>query len=141
MARTDDVINVAGHRLSTGAIEEALAGHKDVAECAVIGVADQLKGQLPLGFVCLNAGCNRPHDEIVGECVKQVRDQIGPVAAFKLACVVDRLPKTRSGKILRATMVKIADGEAFKLPATIDDPAILDEIAAALSGIGYPASR
>ena len=138
MARTDDVINVAGHRLSTGGMEEVLAGHADVAECAVIGVADQLKGQLPMGFLCLNAGCNRPHEEIVTECVKRVRDEIGPVAAFKLATVVDRLPKTRSGKILRATMAKIADGEDYKMPATIDDPAILDEIAAALREIGYP---
>ena len=138
MARTDDVINVAGHRLSTGGMEEVLAGHEDVAECAVIGVADQLKGQLPMGFLCLNACCNRPHDEIVGECVKRVRDEIGPVAAFKLATVVDRLPKTRSGKILRATMAKIADGEEYKMPATIDDPAILDEIRDALAAIGYP---
>ena len=111
MARTDDVINVAGHRLSTGAMEEVLASHEDVAECAVIGVSDELKGQLPLGFLCLNKGCNRPHDEIVKEVVKLVRDKIGPVAAFKLAVVVDRLPKTRSGKILRATMVKIADNQ------------------------------
>ncbi len=140
MARTDDVINVAGHRLSTGAMEDVLAGHEDVAECAVIGIADQLKGQLPLGFLCLNAGCNRPHDEITAECVKRVRNEIGPVAAFKLACVVERLPKTRSGKILRGTMAKIADGEDYKVPATIDDPAILDEISAALSRIGYPAS-
>lgn len=139
MARTDDVINVAGHRLSTGAMEEVLAGHKDVAECAVIGVADELKGQLPMGFLCLNKGCTRPHADVVKDCVKLVRDQIGPVAAFKLAVVVDRLPKTRSGKILRGTMVKIADGEAFKMPATIDDPAILDEIATALKSIGYPA--
>ncbi|MFK7943130.1 MAG: propionyl-CoA synthetase [Paracoccaceae bacterium] len=141
MARTDDVINVAGHRLSTGGMEEVLAGHKDVAECAVIGVADQLKGQLPMGFLCLNAGCNRPHHEIVGECVKRVRDEIGPVAAFKLATVVDRLPKTRSGKILRATMSKIADGEGYKMPATIGDPAILDEITLALDKIGYPAKN
>ena len=137
MARTDDVINVAGHRLSTGAMEEVLASHPDVAECAVIGVADALKGQLPLGLLCLNKGCNRPHGEIVEEVIGRVRDQIGPVAAFKLACVVDRLPKTRSGKILRATMVKIADGEAFKMPATIDDPAILDEIRGALQRLGY----
>ncbi|MEL6207302.1 MAG: propionyl-CoA synthetase [Pseudomonadota bacterium] len=137
MARTDDVINVAGHRLSTGAMEEVLAAHRDVAECAVIGVADELKGQLPLGFLCLNAGTNRPHDEVVKESVALVRDQIGPVAAFKLACVVDRLPKTRSGKILRGTMQKIADGEPFKAPATIDDPAILDEIALALQTLGY----
>jgi propionyl-CoA synthetase len=138
MARTDDVINVAGHRLSTGAMEEVLAGHPDVAECAVIGVGDQLKGQLPLGFLCLSKGVDRPHSEIVGECIKLMRDKIGPVAAFKLACVVDRLPKTRSGKILRATMVKIADGQPFKLPATIDDPAILDEITDALKKLGYP---
>ncbi|WP_323020282.1 propionate-CoA ligase PrpE [Pararhodobacter sp.] len=137
MARTDDVINVAGHRLSTGAMEEVLASHPDVGECAVIGVADELKGQLPMGFLCLNKGTNRPHAEVIRECVGLVRDQIGPVAAFKLACVVDRLPKTRSGKILRATMVKIADGEAFKTPATIDDPAILDEIRAALKTLGY----
>ncbi|QUJ75483.1 propionyl-CoA synthetase [Sulfitobacter albidus] len=140
MARTDDVINVAGHRLSTGAMEEVLAGHPDVAECAVIGVSDALKGQAPVGFVCLTNGVNRPHDEITAECVKRVRDQIGPVAAFKLAVVVDRLPKTRSGKILRATMVKIADSQEFKLPATIDDPAILDEIRTALKSIGLAQS-
>ncbi|MGC1503148.1 MAG: propionyl-CoA synthetase [Sulfitobacter sp.] len=137
MARTDDVINVAGHRLSTGAMEEVLAGHPDVAECAVVGVSDQLKGQSPVGFVCLSKGVDRPHAEITAECVKRIRDQIGPVAAFKTALVVDRLPKTRSGKILRATMVKIADSQPFKLPATIDDPAILDEIKAALQKIGY----
>lgn len=139
MARTDDVINVAGHRLSTGAMEEILAGHPDVAECAVIGVTDALKGQLPMGFLCLSSGVNRPHAEITKECIQLVREKIGPVAAFKLACVVDRLPKTRSGKILRATMVKIADGAAFKMPATIDDPAILDEIRAAVAELGYPA--
>ncbi|MCV2873524.1 propionate-CoA ligase PrpE [Defluviimonas sp. WL0050] len=139
MARTDDVINVAGHRLSTGAMEEVLASHPDVAECAVIGVADQLKGQMPVGFLCLNKGSKREHGDVVKECVKLVRDQIGPVAAFKLATVVDRLPKTRSGKILRGTMVKIADGEDYKMPATIDDPVILDEITVALKGIGYPA--
>ena len=137
MARTDDVINVAGHRLSTGAMEEVLANHPDVAECAVIGVSDQLKGQVPLGFLCLSDGVNRPHSEIVAECVQMMRDVIGPVAAFKLAVVVKRLPKTRSGKILRATMVKIADGEAFKMPATIDDPDILDEIKEALQSLGY----
>ncbi len=136
MARTDDVINVAGHRLSTGGMEEVLASHPDVAECAVIGVSDQLKGQLPVGFVCLTKGVDRPHEDITAECVKLVRDQIGPVAAFKLAVVVDRLPKTRSGKILRATMVKIADSAEFKMPATIDDPAILDEIKDALRTIG-----
>jgi propionyl-CoA synthetase len=138
MARTDDVINVAGHRLSTGQMEEVLAGHPDVAECAVIGVSDALKGQMPMGFLCLNNGCTRDHADVIAECVKRVRDQIGPVAAFKLACVVDRLPKTRSGKILRGTMVKIADGEAFKMPATIDDPVILDEITVALKTLGYP---
>ncbi|OWU76219.1 propionate-CoA ligase PrpE [Phaeobacter sp. 22II1-1F12B] len=137
MARTDDVINVAGHRLSTGAMEEVLASHPDVAECAVIGVSDDLKGQMPVGFVILTKGVNRPEAEITSECVKLVRDQIGPVAAFKLAVVVDRLPKTRSGKILRATMVKIADNQEFKMPATIDDPAILDEIRDALKSIGY----
>ena len=137
MARTDDVINVAGHRLSTGAMEEVLANHPDVAECAVIGASDALKGQLPIGFVCLTKGVNRPHSEIARECVQMIRDKIGPVAAFKTAAVVDRLPKTRSGKILRATMVKIADNEAFKLPATIDDPVILDEIKAALQALGY----
>ena len=137
MARTDDVINVAGHRLSTGAMEEVLAGHPDVAECAVIGVSDALKGQLPLGFICTNKGTTKSDDDIKAECIRRVRDQIGPVAAFKLIAVVDRLPKTRSGKILRATMVKIADGEDFKLPATIDDPAILDEIRAALKPLGF----
>ncbi len=136
MARTDDVINVAGHRLSTGAMEEVLAAHKDVAECAVIGVADDLKGQSPLGFLCLNKGSTRPHHEVVRECVQMVRDQIGPVADFKRAVVVDRLPKTRSGKILRATMVKIPDGQPWKMPATIDDPGILNEIAAALQTLG-----
>ncbi|SNT38771.1 propionyl-CoA synthetase [Tropicimonas sediminicola] len=137
MARTDDVINVAGHRLSTGAMEEVLAGHPDVAECAVIGVADTLKGQLPLGFLCLNSSHERSPEEVIAECVGLVRQQIGPVAAFKNACVVDRLPKTRSGKILRGTMQKIADGESYKMPATIDDPAILDEIAEALQKAGY----
>lgn len=137
MARTDDVINVAGHRLSTGAMEEVLAAHPDVAECAVIGVSDALKGQLPFGFVCLNRGADRTADDLVPELVKLVRSEIGPVAAFKHAVVVERLPKTRSGKILRATMVKIADGESFKMPATIDDPAILDEIRDALQAVGY----
>ena len=138
MSRTDDIINVAGHRLSTGAIEEVLAAHQNVAECAVIGVADQLKGQLPLGFLVLSAGVNRSHAEIVNEIVNMVRDRIGPVASFKIATVVERLPKTRSGKILRGTMKKIADGEEYKIPATIDDPEILAEIATALGEIGYP---
>lgn len=141
MARTDDVINVAGHRLSTGAMEEVLAAHPDVAECAVIGVADELKGQLPFGFLCMNAGADRDEGEVVAEAVKLVRQEIGPVAAFKHAVVVDRLPKTRSGKILRATMAKIADGETFKMPATIDDPAILDEIEVALKRVGYAAEK
>ncbi len=137
MARTDDIINVAGHRLSTGAMEEVLSGHPDVAECAVIGVADDLKGQLPLGFIVLKRGVHRPYAEIVKEVVKKVRDEIGPVAAFKQAIVVERLPKTRSGKILRGTMQKIADSEPWKMPATIDDPAILEEIGDALKGVGY----
>ena len=141
MARTDDVINVAGHRLSTGAMEEVLSSHPDVAECAVIGVADDLKGQLPLGFLCLNAGTERDHETVVKECIQLVREKIGPVAAFKMACVVDRLPKTRSGKILRATMANIADGKAYKMPATIDDPVILDEITAALAELGYPKAK
>ena len=139
MARTDDVINVAGHRLSTGGMEEVLASHPDVAECAVIGVSDQLKGQLPMGFVCLNADADRDAADVCKECVKLVREKIGPVAAFKLVTVVDRLPKTRSGKILRGTMVSIADAKPYKMPATIDDPAILDEIKVALGTLGYPA--
>ena len=137
MSRTDDVINVAGHRLSTGAIEEVLANHPDVAECAVVGVSDKLKGQLPIGFLCLSANVDRDNNKIIDECIKLVRDQIGPVAAFKQALVVDRLPKTRSGKILRGIMVKIADSEQYKMPATIDDPVILDEVEKALMSIGY----
>jgi propionyl-CoA synthetase len=138
MTRTDDIINVAGHRLSTGGIEEVLAGHPDVAECAVMGVHDELKGQVPLGLMVLNAGVNRPPEEIVHESVQMVRDKIGPVASFKTAVVVERLPKTRSGKILRATMQKIADNEDYRVPATIDDPEILGEIAEALATVGYP---
>ncbi|MCB1875614.1 MAG: propionyl-CoA synthetase [Chromatiales bacterium] len=137
MSRTDDVINVAGHRLSTGQMEEVLCGHPDVAECAVIGVKDDLKGQLPLGLVVLQGNVTRPEQEVVRELVQRVRDQIGPVAAFKLAAVVQRLPKTRSGKILRGTMVKMADGESWKMPATIDDPGALEEIATALRELGY----
>ncbi|MBK1707396.1 propionyl-CoA synthetase [Halochromatium glycolicum] len=137
MSRTDDVINVAGHRLSTGQIEEVLASHPDVAECAVIGVHDSLKGQLPLGLVVLKAGVERGVAELNAELIQRVRDQIGPVAAFKQVAVVSRLPKTRSGKILRGTMVKIADGQSWTMPATIDDPAILDEIAASLRALGY----
>jgi propionyl-CoA synthetase len=140
MSRIDDVINVAGHRLSTGAMEEVLAAHRDVAECAVIGVADALKGELPLGFVVLKAGVARPEGEIARELVQKVRDEIGPVAAFKLVAVVRRLPKTRSGKILRGTMKRIADGTAYQVPATIDDPAILGEITEALQGLGYAGS-
>ena len=128
MSRTDDIINVAGHRLSTGAIEEVLAEHKDVAECAVLGIADKLKGQLPIGLLALKAGVTKNKKEIISECIKMVRDKVGPVAAFKIAIVVKRLPKTRSGKILRGTVRKIADNEPYKMPATIDDPAILDEI-------------
>jgi propionyl-CoA synthetase len=137
MSRTDDVINVAGHRLSTGAIEEVLASHDDVAECAVIGAADQMKGQLPVGFLVLKAGVERDNDEIVAEVVQMVRDQVGPVAVFKKAVVIGRLPKTRSGKVLRATMRKIADGEEYKVPATIEDPEVLGEIGAALKTLGY----
>jgi propionyl-CoA synthetase len=133
MSRTDDIINVAGHRLSTGAMEEAVAGHPDVAECAVIGVADQLKGQVPVGLVVLKAGVERDHSVVVEEVIARVRDQIGPVASFKTAVVVQRLPKTRSGKILRRTLRAIADGSEWTMPATIDDPAILDEIAVHLS--------
>jgi len=137
MSRTDDIINVAGHRLSTGAMEEVLAEHSDVAECAVIGVADAIKGQLPLGFLVLNNGVVREHGEIVADVVAMVRERIGPVAAFKMATVVNALPKTRSGKILRGTMQKIADSEAYKVPATIDDPAALEEITRSLKAIGY----
>lgn len=138
MSRTDDIINVAGHRLSTGAMEEVLSDHPDVAECAVTGVADALKGQVPLGFLVLSAGCDRAHADICAEVVALVRDRIGPVAAFKQALVVKRLPKTRSGKVLRGTMRAIADGQDWKMPATIDDPGILDEITESLAAIGYP---
>ena len=138
MSRIDDIINVAGHRLSTGGIEEVLAAHPDVAECAVVGVADALKGEVPLGFAVTKAGVTRPPEDIVAELVDRVRKTIGPVAAFKQAVLVPRLPKTRSGKILRGTIKKIADGESYVTPATIDDPIILDEIATALTGLGYP---
>jgi propionyl-CoA synthetase len=141
MSRTDDIINVAGHRLSTGAIEEVLAAHPDVAEAAVIGAGDELKGQLPVGFLVLKAGVTRPADEIVTETVRLVRERIGPVAAFKQAVVVDRLPKTRSGKILRGTMRRIADAEEYTVPATVDDPAALEEMEDALRGIGYARPR
>ena len=128
MSRTDDIINVAGHRLSTGAMEEVLAEHKDVAECAVLGIADKLKGQIPIGLLALKSGVEQSNEDIVKECIQMVRNKVGPVAAFKIAIVVKRLPKTRSGKILRGTIRKIADKEEYKVPATIDDPAILDEI-------------
>ncbi len=142
MGRTDDIINVAGHRLSTGGMEEVLAAHPDVAECAVFGVKDALKGEVPCGFIVLKFGVNRPPAEIEKECVALIRDKIGPVAAFKLAIAVARLPKTRSGKILRGTIKKIADGDKWAMPATIDDPVVLDEIGGALKGrgvIGSPA--
>jgi propionyl-CoA synthetase len=138
MSRTDDIINVAGHRLSTGGMEEVLAGHVDIAECAVLGVNDPLKGEVPLGLLVFNDGVNRPDEEIISETIQKVRDDIGPVAAFKLAIRVQRLPKTRSGKILRGTIRKIANGEAWNMPATIDDPLILDEITEALQSLGYP---
>src|SRR5690606_35477495 len=136
MSRIDDVINVAGHRLSTGAMEEVLAAHPDVAECAVFGVTDQLKGELPLGLVVLKAGVARPEEEIRAGLVRQVREQVGPVAAFRLVAAVERLPKTRSGKILRGTMKAIAESREYKIPATIDDPAILAEVEAALQRLG-----
>ncbi len=141
MSRTDDIINVAGHRLSTGAMEEVLSDHPDVAECAVLGVEDALKGQVPIGFMVLKAGVTRTEHEIVQEVVRMVRDRIGPVASFKTATVVKRLPKTRSGKILRGTIQKIADNKEWKMPATIDDPVILDEISRALTTIGYAQAR
>ena len=136
MSRTDDIINVAGHRLSTGAMEEVLASHRDVAECAVIGVADDIKGEVPLGFVVLKSGVNRAHAEIIGELIQLVREKIGPVAAFKQSVVVKRLPKTRSGKIVRGTIKKIAEGRPYNVPATIDDPVTLDEITSSLTSIG-----
>ena len=138
MSRTDDIINVAGHRLSTGEMEEVLANHPDVAECAVIAVADELKGEVPLGAIVLNAGVTRPHDEIIQELIQMIRSHIGPVASFKIATIVEHLPKTRSGKILRGTMKKIADGDEYRMPATIDDPDILDEIKKDFSLLGYP---
>jgi propionyl-CoA synthetase len=139
MGRTDDIINVAGHRLSTGGIEEVLSGHQDVAECAVLGIKDELKGEVPCGFIVLKAGVNRPAEDIEKECVQFVRDKIGPVASFRLAIVVARLPKTRSGKILRGTIKKIADGDTWAMPATIEDPKVLDEIGGALKGKGVGA--
>jgi propionyl-CoA synthetase len=138
MGRTDDIINVAGHRLSTGAMEEVLASHPDVAECAVVGVADEIKGEIPLGLIVFKAGARHSPDTVARDLVGMVRERIGPVAAFRTAVVVQRLPKTRSGKILRGTIKKIADGVEYRVPPTIDDPASLDEIAAALATVGYP---
>lgn len=137
MARTDDVINVAGHRLSTGAMEEVLSNHVDVAECAVMGAHDELKGQLPVGLVILNSGCTKPHDQIVTELVQKVRNDIGPVAAFKSVAIVDKLPKTRSGKILRGTLRSIADNTEWNMPATIEDPSVLDDITQSLRNLGF----
>ena len=137
MARTDDIINVAGHRLSTGAMEEVIASHPDIAECAVIGVADALKGQLPIGLYVPNDGVARDESVVAKELVALVREKIGPVAAFKTAIEVKRLPKTRSGKVLRGTVKKIADGDDWKMPAAIDDPEILTEMTAALKAYGY----
>ena len=141
MSRIDDVINVAAHRLSTGQMEEILCAHPDVAEAAVFGVADDLKGELPLGLAVLNSNVTRSPDEVASELVKRVREELGAVAAFKLIAIVMRLPKTRSGKILRATMRKVANGQEYEMPATIDDPAIIDEITIALSGLGYPLGK
>jgi propionyl-CoA synthetase len=138
MSRTDDIINVAGHRLSTGAFEEVLAAHADVAECAVIGVADELKGEVPLGLVVLKKGVATAPEKIVAELIQMVRDKIGPVASFKVAAIVERLPKTRSGKIVRGTIKKIADGVEYRIPPTIEDATVIDEIKANLSSIGYP---
>jgi propionyl-CoA synthetase len=138
MSRVDDIINVAGHRLSTGAMEEVLSSHPDIAECAVVGVADEIKGEVPVGFVVTKAGVTRSEGDIVRELVERVREHIGPVASFKAATVVKRLPKTRSGKILRGTVKRIADGTPYTVPATIDDPVILDEITESLRGLGYP---
>ena len=138
MSRTDDIINVAGHRLSTGALEEVLAAHADVAECAVIGVADELKGEVPLGLVVLKMGVERSQETIIAELIQLVREKIGPVASFKVATVVNRLPKTRSGKIVRGTIKKMADGVEYRIPPTIEDAAVIDEIRANLSVLGYP---
>ena len=139
MGRVDDIINVAGHRLSTGGMEEVLAAHPDVAECAVVGVADELKGQVPLGLVVLKAGVNREASDVTNELVRMVREQVGPVAAFKRAVIVDGLPKTRSGKILRSSIRKIADGAEFAIPASIEDPSVIEDLPGAC--VGVPASR
>jgi propionyl-CoA synthetase len=141
MSRTDDIINVAGHRLSTGALEEVLCSHADVAECAVIGVADELKGEIPLGLIVLKLGVGRSHEEIVAELIQLVREKIGPVASFKVATIVNRLPKTRSGKIVRGTIKKIADGAEYRMPPTIEDATVIDEITSNLNSVGYPRSK
>jgi propionyl-CoA synthetase len=138
MGRMDDVINIAGHRLSTGAMEEVISTHQAIAECAVIGTDDQLKGQLPLGFFILKAGVTEDPAEIQQELVKMVRASIGPIARFRESTQVSRLPKTRSGKILRGTMRSIANGKEYRMPSTIDDPTSLDEITETLTGMGYP---
>jgi propionyl-CoA synthetase len=138
MSRVDDIINVAGHRLSTGAMEEVLAAHPDIAECAVVGVVDEIKGEIPVGFAVTKAGVTRGEADITRELVEMVRERIGPVASFKVVTLVKRLPKTRSGKILRGTMKRIADGVEYTAPATIDDPTILGEIAERLKALGYP---
>jgi propionyl-CoA synthetase len=137
MGRTDDIINVAGHRLSTGALEEVLAAHPDVAECAVVGIHNDLKGEIPLGLVVLKIGSERPHEEMAMELIRMVRERVGPVASFKSAVVVRRLPKTRSGKIVRSTIKKIAEGVGYRVPPTLEDPNVLDEITAALAEAGF----
>ena len=141
MSRTDDIINVAGHRLSTGGMEEVLSCHNDVAECAVIGVSDSLKGQIPVGLIVLKIDVEKEHSEIIDECIQLVREKIGPVASFKKAAIVSNLPKTRSGKILRGTMQKIADNEDFRIPATIEDVSVLEKVDLALQGIGLSDAR
>ena len=141
MGRTDDIINTAGHRLSTGAMEEVLASHPDVAECAVTGVGDEVKGEVPVGFIVLKTGVSRDQRDIRAELVRTVREKIGPIASFKVVVIVKHLPKTRSGKILRGIMKKIADGADYRIPATIDDPATLDEIGESLATVGYPKKR
>ncbi len=138
MCRTDDVINIAGHRLSTGSMEEVLASHPDVAECAAVAVSDPLKGQVPLGFAVLKAGAGRDGDEVAAELVSMVRDQIGPVACFREAYVVAALPKTRSGKTLRGTISKMASGEPWRVPGTIEDPGVLESFTELLTSTGRP---
>ena len=133
MSRTDDIINCAGHRLSTGAMEEVLSKHEDIAECAVVGIDDELKGQVPMGFIVINTGTSKPNNIIIDETINMVRNEIGPVASFRKVVIVNRLPKTRSGKILRSTIASIVDKKPYKIPATIDDETILDEIKEAIN--------